>query len=80
MLPQMSSFVDQKTGSMLNNNEQFITRLEQIFKQNQASTAQNSQTPDTINLMKMQIGRLDELINQMRNQVGISQKLLQYSK
>ena len=67
---------DGKTIPVKIDMEQMVSRLESAFKQ----TAFNNTGNETSALMAQQITRLDELINQMRNQVNISQKILQYAK
>jgi hypothetical protein len=67
---------DGKTIPVTMNMEQILSRIETAFKQ-PGFTGVNS---DTSAMMSRQISQLDELINQMRNQVNISTKLLQYAR
>lgn len=67
---------DGKTIPVSLNMEQMVSRLESAFRQ----TGFNNTNNETSALMAQQINRLDELISQMRNQVNISQKILQYAK
>lgn len=67
---------DGKTIPVSLNMEQMVSRLESAFRQ----TGFNNTNNETSALMAQQINRLDELIGQMRNQVNISQKILQYTK
>lgn len=67
---------DGKTIPVSFNMDEMINRLERAIRL-PAGTGAGS---DSVSLMTQQISRLDELINQMRNQVNISQKILQYSR
>jgi hypothetical protein len=66
---------DGKTIPVSIDMEQMVSRLESAFKQNGFNN-----NNETSALMAQQIGRLDEMINQMRSQVNISQKILQYAR
>lgn len=67
---------DGKTIPVSFNMEDMVNRLANVIRQPNGFNGGG----DTSNLMAQQITRLDELINQMRNQVNISQKILQYAK
>jgi len=67
---------DGKTIPVSFNMEEMVNRLANVIRQPSGFNSGG----DASNLMAQQISRLDELINQMRNQVNISQKILQYAK